>query len=291
MSYILDALKRAESDRERERGLVPGLHAQPMAQSRTAGAGQAANKAVLLMAAAAALAILALAALWWRSQSESPPQKSVVASQPPVPITIDTPVIPSPAITASSAVSVVAAAPDRLAPRAPPMAREAAMAPAPTQGSAIAPAQITALPTLATVTANTAPPPKPTPARNPSPKPARIDPAAPAQLPTRLSSNGSPAMIPATKYPPEIPVSPLSVAQSKEPINKLSELPADLRLALPKLVISGSTYSDTPAYRMLIINGQVFHEGEKIAADMVLQQVKPNLAVLEYKGQRYSMPY
>ena len=26
MSYILDALRRAEADRERERGAVPGLH-------------------------------------------------------------------------------------------------------------------------------------------------------------------------------------------------------------------------------------------------------------------------
>src|ERR1700754_1198526 len=31
MSYILDALRRADAERERERGAVPGLHARNMA--------------------------------------------------------------------------------------------------------------------------------------------------------------------------------------------------------------------------------------------------------------------
>ena len=35
MSYILDALRRADNERERERGAVPGLHAQPVAQIST----------------------------------------------------------------------------------------------------------------------------------------------------------------------------------------------------------------------------------------------------------------
>ena len=37
MSYILDALKRAEA--ERERGAVPGLHSQPLVRSTAAPAG------------------------------------------------------------------------------------------------------------------------------------------------------------------------------------------------------------------------------------------------------------
>jgi general secretion pathway protein B len=41
MSYILDALRRAEADRERERGQVPGLHTQPLSGSEAApAAGQ-----------------------------------------------------------------------------------------------------------------------------------------------------------------------------------------------------------------------------------------------------------
>ena len=71
----------------------------------------------------------------------------------------------------------------------------------------------------------------------------------------------------------------------------MGELPPDVRQALPKLVVSGATYSDNPAWRMLIINGQVFREGEKPAADLQLEQIRPKSAVLNYKGQRYLMAY
>ena len=71
----------------------------------------------------------------------------------------------------------------------------------------------------------------------------------------------------------------------------MSELPQDVRLALPKLVISGSTYSENPAYRMVIINGQVFREGDKVATDLNLEQIRPKSAVLNYKGQLYQLAY
>ena len=71
----------------------------------------------------------------------------------------------------------------------------------------------------------------------------------------------------------------------------ISELPADIRQTLPKVVISGSTYSDNPAYRMLIINGEVFREGEKPAPDLQLEQIRAKAAVLNFKGLRYSVGY
>ena len=42
---------------------------------------------------------------------------------------------------------------------------------------------------------------------------------------------------------------------------------------------------------MLIINGQVFHEGDKLAPELVLEQIKLKAAVLRYKGYRYSVSY
>ena len=289
MSYILDALKKAES--ERERGLVPGLHAQPLSSSRPAGSGRVASKPFLWVLSAASLSVLVMAAVWWRSQAASPPPTTVVAMQLPTPAS---PVRPLPAIAAVNPARVVAASPT--APTAPAAAlataAEPALTAAPKQGSVMAPAQITPLP--ATALSTNPPPPKPSPAKKPEQKPARLDPiepVTPVQAPAGPAFNAQTAVFPAIKTAPENIVFPPATAQSREPVNKLSELPADVRLAMPKLVITGSTYSDTPAYRMLIINGQVFHEGEKIAADMLLQQIRPNIAVLEYKGQRYSMPY
>lgn len=74
-------------------------------------------------------------------------------------------------------------------------------------------------------------------------------------------------------------------------IPSVNELPENIRLSLPKLAVSGATYADNPAYRMLIINGQVFHEGEKPLPDLKLEKIKPNEAVLNFKGTRYFLTY
>ena len=52
MSYILDALKRAES--ERSRGAVPGVHAQP--QTAATPSPQGRRRVVWVLAVAVALA-------------------------------------------------------------------------------------------------------------------------------------------------------------------------------------------------------------------------------------------
>ncbi len=71
----------------------------------------------------------------------------------------------------------------------------------------------------------------------------------------------------------------------------VAELPPDIRGQLPALAISGATYSSNPAHRMLIINGQVFHEGEKPAPDLVLEQILQKSVVLSFRGFRYSVGY
>lgn len=70
-----------------------------------------------------------------------------------------------------------------------------------------------------------------------------------------------------------------------------SELPESIRRELPQLVIGGAMYSQTSANRMLILNGQVFHEGDKVSGELVLEQIKLKSAVLAYKGYRYNINY
>jgi len=62
-------------------------------------------------------------------------------------------------------------------------------------------------------------------------------------------------------------------------------LPADA----PRLVISGSVYSPDAGRRMLIVNGQVFREGADLGSGVVLQEVRPDSAVLGFKGGRYNV--
>ncbi|MGH6626608.1 MAG: general secretion pathway protein GspB, partial [Burkholderiaceae bacterium] len=120
------------------------------------------------------------------------------------------------------------------------------------------------------------PPPKPLPAPRaataPAAPPVKQQPKAPATTAAKTDA-------------------PASASPSETRIPSLNELPEDLRRQLPALTISGSSYSANPAHRMLIINGQVFHEGEKPAAELLLEQIKPNAAVLSFRGQRYSLAY
>lgn len=71
----------------------------------------------------------------------------------------------------------------------------------------------------------------------------------------------------------------------------VNELPADVQRDLPKLAISGGVYSDNPAQRMLIVNGQVVGEGAEPAPGVVLEQIRSKTAVLKFRGYRYGVPY
>ncbi|MFL6691458.1 MAG: general secretion pathway protein GspB, partial [Ramlibacter sp.] len=59
----------------------------------------------------------------------------------------------------------------------------------------------------------------------------------------------------------------------------------------PKLAITGGVYSTNAAQRLLIVGGQVFNEGSEVAPGVVLEQVRPNQALLNYQGQRYTVRY
>ena len=229
MSYILDALKRAES--ERERGVVPGLHSQSVPLSRPIASLGAGAKPLMLTGAALGLALLG--ALAWRLLSPAAPGSttSVDTASPPtgsqiIAATTTTPATTSLAITATPAL--------------PPLAK--AIPAKQADKSTTAAADL-----------------KPEPQQEPKQRLATV------------------------AAPPPAPASPRIVL--------ISELPADIRQTLPKVVISGSTYSDNPAYRMLIINGEVFREGEKPAPDLQLEQIRAKAAVLNFKGLRYSVGY
>lgn len=94
----------------------------------------------------------------------------------------------------------------------------------------------------------------------------------------------------APRLPPVTPEAS-QAAPADHPVPALAELPESLRRELPALSTSGAMYSDTPANRMLIINGQVLREGDRIAANLVLEQIQLKRAVLSYKGQRFGINY
>ena len=97
MSYILDALRRA--DAERERGAVPGLHAHPVPTSSEAASERAAIRpGTWVMAIAVVLAVF-VAVSWQWFTPETPRIAAAPAAAP-----VETPV-PAAAGTVHSAVT------------------------------------------------------------------------------------------------------------------------------------------------------------------------------------------
>jgi general secretion pathway protein B len=74
-------------------------------------------------------------------------------------------------------------------------------------------------------------------------------------------------------------------------LRTLAELPDDLRRSVPALAFGGSVYSDTPAQRMVIFNGQVMREGEAVNDELQLEQIRPRSAVLRLRGQRFEVAF
>ena len=71
----------------------------------------------------------------------------------------------------------------------------------------------------------------------------------------------------------------------------LAELPAELRRRLPGLAVGGSVYSSQPASRLLILNGQAFHEGDTLAPGLTLELIQLKSAVLRFDGRRFTIAY
>ena len=150
MSYILDALRKA--DAERERGSVPSIHAQPsFAGARPAGPAPASRMWIVVAVIGVLIALIAAMAaylLFGRSPASeiakpAAPPPSTVAAAPAAPVA------PTPApVTVAPAL-----------PAPPPPVRKARAAPT-------ASAAPTTTPTAA------APIPAPTPASAPRPPPA-----------------------------------------------------------------------------------------------------------------------
>lgn len=118
----------------------------------------------------------------------------------------------------------------------------------------------------------------------PVPQPAPPPVALPPQAPPAMAQPQPPAAPRPMQSPAPAPAAPPVVASTSQ-AQPVKGLPPDA----PKLVISGGVYSANPTQRMLIVNGQVFREGADLGAGVVLQQVRPESAVLGFRGERYNV--
>ena len=262
MSYILDALRRAEA--ERGRGAVPGIHtpAVPVPGAMPV-AGRAAVSPVLVAVAVVAVAAVAAGGTWWFLQRPVPAGAVVVAAAPAT----SAAVAPSMPTVASTAPPAAVASPEPAPAVAP------AVTPPPTPAPrAAAPQRERPAPSSSVVPRfSAADPERPRPA---VPAPRERTPAAPAPRAADLAAaNPAPAAAPA----------------ATGTVFAQADLPEAVRAQLPSLKISGVTYSSNPVYRMAIVNGQVLHEGDPAGPGLLLEKIEPGRTIWSFKGYRYGL--
>jgi general secretion pathway protein B len=270
MSYILDALRRA--DAERSRGAVPGLHAQNIPAD---GEPAARNFGPLIWVAGGvgalvvAVVVVLVIAPWHGAPgadaraplAPAPELNPAVRDNLPVVAQGETP----------------AARPGAIEPAAMPVEPPLRRAPGGQQAQPYPPAYVAS---------------QTRPAATPSTLADRAAAGRVATLASRAAAASAAVQPPVEHYGPAIaPPAPTPTAPHAAAVQNINDLPPTLRAQLPRLTVGGAIYSETPSARMVILNGQVYHEGDKPAADTVLEQIRLKTAVLNYRGQRYEVAF
>ncbi len=264
MSLILDALRKADAERERES--VPGLHAQPVLPPPLDQSPRSRARP-WLWAVVGLLAGLLASAGWYFVGRDAPARQAVATASvpPPVPATSAAaqaaPAPPSAVMTAPAAAAPVSAAVP--SPRATPAATVAA-------------------PPLP------APPARPGAASQP-PRPVEPQPVAePAPWPESRKAHEKTT---AAAKRIEIPVEQVAAAPSPQPVYTREQLPENIRAELPQFAVGGSIYSNNAAERSVIINGRIYRENDRLTADLTLEEIRLRAAVLRYKGYRFEIGF
>ena len=192
MSYILEALRKA--DAERERGAVPDLHAQLLPPGATPTQSDVARAPLLPWLAVGVLLAVVAGGAWLMLGRDAPPGPVAMAPSPTPPVVA--PAVPAPAASVAAAAASVASA---AAPASVPAAAPAAAAkPAAARRAppAKAVAQAAPRPPAATKPAKPAAPAEPPPARLPSL----------GELPGELRQQVPPLVIGGSVYSPQASV-------------------------------------------------------------------------------------
>lgn len=252
MSLILDALKKAEQDRNA--GQAPALD-ELLVRPTTVRPGRRVRndqRDVLLMAAVIAALLFAAAGLiyWlWPSNAAPPPEAATAAA--PAAETAPPAAEPAPALRVD---------PERLAPP---------VGDAPEERLDLGDTGASEAATLDELDGEAAAPV----AKNVPPLIARPEPSAPVATPSAPgpATAGPP---PAEKPPPEPSVRPLK------------EMPPGFRSEFPPLSLDVHVYDGNPLRRFALINGKKYRETDTLVEGPRVLEITPFGVIVEHRGSR-----
>ena len=312
MSYILDALKKAE--RERQFAKIPTVntvHRSSWDRQRPiwlwiAGAAVLANAGVLI----------------WLLRPEPVRERGTppapVASTPMTPPAPEKPltVVDRPAAPATGAASAErSVATDRPAVAQLQRRPEAIPEPTPkhveTKGEpsvpvgAPTPPAMTSAPTKPRAAPTPVTPAAPSTTGNPVASSQPTATAAPAAQ-TKPSAPPAPGVSekPVAPQPPprtaavvpEKPAAPPAASSAPKPAEQtggplpaLQDMSAAEQEGMPKMALQVLVYSEVPAERMIFINNQKYVEGQSIEGKVAVESILPDGAILNYQGKRFKL--
>ena len=290
MSYILEALKKAQA--ERQLGNAPDIHT-PAPVQVPAAAATANRKPLLIGLGAGAVAAALVMGIVWRSKTpggepavlaQATTPAANMAMQGAAPPAAMAPA-PAPAVVVTDAPPVADTPVTQTAPpRASQMNGAAAMTPpaATPLAAAVAPPPAAARPAVPAAPAPSMAPPR-VAATPPAPAAARD--AVPEAAPEAV-------YLPAPARAPEPAAAVRAPDQNaEETLRTLQQLPEAIQREVPKVAVGGYIYSPNPADRLLLIDKTLRREGEEVAPGLVLERLMPKYAVMNYRGTRYRVGY
>ncbi len=273
MSYILDALKKSEQ--QRQIAEVPSLYTAQIA------AGQHSKPVFVVYVIAAALISAGILIGWWH------PWQATQTSKPTV--------MPPPANDTTSGQTQPLQTP-------PLEAQPLQISPLTTQAPPPSPRKFEPLPPVTEASSTTPSLPKPDKKKR-VPQNAPVLPKSPAPLPAppsaqTLAPPPPPAPLPAQATAARVPDgapsganTPAGLASTESPekqkIVALEDLPPEVRQELPPMAISGFTYSEEPKQRIVGINDRLLQEGQNLAPGLKLEQIGPDGLVFSYRDYRF----
>ena len=272
MSYILDALKRAE--RERQLAAVPSIetvHLSPPISARR----------VWPWLGAAVVIVNVSTLLWLLRPAPAPIGDAPVRSATAPVASPEVPPAPGPGV-----------APPSSEPHPPPL--NASTLPAPSAGAAPEPRRVESAARVESKTADASPPAPPVSKAEAPSRQAAVAPAPPAHRVLPEKPAVPPAPAPPRAAAPPIEKSAVPGPAKPAPPGAAAAAPAGdvspaIQQLLEKMNLQVLVYSDVPAERMVFINNRKYVEGQTVDDKAVIEHITPEGAVLSYQGTRFTL--
>ncbi|HEY3644359.1 MAG TPA: general secretion pathway protein GspB [Gammaproteobacteria bacterium] len=106
---------------------------------------------------------------------------------------------------------------------------------------------------------------------------------------SQASPQASAALPPVSPQPSAVQTAPVTLPAAALP-PAIDALPEDVRQSLPVLHLDVHGYAGNPKDRFVVINLKQYHIGDSVAGGVLLKDIVPQGAVLEYRGSLFLLP-